>query len=67
MEVIVLPKITSDMSSHSVPFNKKLKHLVGLLLADSDFGVPWSVDILLGADVFSHAVIQVSLLEPHRK
>ena len=30
MEAIVLPKVTSDMPSCSMPFNEKWKHLVGL-------------------------------------
>ena len=64
MEAIVLPKVTSDMPSRSVPFSKKWKHLVGLPLADSDFGVPRSVDILLGGDVFSRVVIQGPVLGP---
>ena len=64
MEAIVLPKTTSDMPSRPVPINEKWKHLVGLLLADSDFGVPRSVDILLGADIFSDAVIQGPVLGP---
>ena len=64
MEAIVLPKLTSDMPSHSVQFNKKWKHLMGLLLADSDFEVLRSVDILLGVDIFSCAVIQCLVLGP---
>ena len=64
VEATVLPKITSDMSSRSVLFDKKWKHLVGLLLADSDFRVPKSIDILLGADIFSRAVIQRPVLGP---
>ena len=52
------------MPSCSMPFNKKWKHVVGLLLAASDFGVPWSVEIFLGADIFSCAVIQGPVLGP---
>ena len=64
MEAIVFPKITSDMPSRSVPFDKKWKHLVGLPLVDSQFGVPRSVDIHLGADIFSRVVIQGPVLGP---
>ena len=38
-------------------FNKHWKHLSNLTLADSEFGVPGSVDILIRADVFSHTVL----------
>ena len=62
METIVLPKISSDMPSCFVPFDKKWKHLVGLPFYDSDFRVPRSIDILLGADIFNRVVIQCPVL-----
>ena len=52
VEAVVLPKITADMPVRHVPFNGKWKHLKGLHLADPDFNVPGSVDLLLGADLF---------------
>ena len=64
MEAIVLPKVISDIPSCSVPIGQKWKHLAGLLLADYDFGVPWNIDILLLADIFSRAVIQGPVLGP---
>ena len=57
LEVLVLPKITSGIASNNVVFNSKWKHLADLELADLDFGTPGSVDILLGADIFSCTVL----------
>ena len=57
VEALVLPKITSVFLSHPVPFNCKWKQLMDISLADSDFGTPGKVDLLLGADVFTHTVL----------
>ena len=57
IEAFVLRKITSNIPSCSVAFNKDWKYLSNLTLADPEFGVPGSVDILLGADVFSRTVL----------
>ena len=48
----------------SVPFDQEWKHLVGLLLADSNFGVAKNIDILWGDNFFSLAVIQGPILGP---
>ena len=57
IEALVLHKIMSNIPSCSVAFNKDWKHLSNLTSADPKFGVPGSVDILLGADMFSHTVL----------
>ena len=57
IEALVLRKITSNMPSCSMAFNQDWKHLSNLKLADLEFGVPGSMDILLGADVFSGTVL----------
>ena len=57
IEALVLPRITSDLPSHPVPFNQKWKHLLSLTLADPDFGTPGSIDLLLGADIFGRAML----------
>ena len=57
VEAMVLPKITSNLPSQSVPFNSKWRHLLDLTLADPEFGTPGSVDILLGADIFGRAML----------
>ena len=51
MEALVLLEITVD------PFECKWKLLACLPLADSDFRVSASIDILLGADVFSCTIL----------
>ena len=56
VEALVLHKITLNIPSCSVASNKDWKHLSNLTLADPTFGVPGNMDILLGADVFSHMV-----------
>ena len=53
IEALALCKITSNIPSCSVAFYQDWKHLSILTLADPEFGVPGSVDILLGEDVFS--------------
>ena len=45
-------------------FNKDGKHLSNLTLADPEFGVPGSVDILLKADVFSFTVLHSQRFGP---
>ena len=57
LKTLVLQKITSDASSYNVMFDGKWKHLTDLELADSDLGTPGSVDMLLGADIFSRTVL----------
>ncbi len=52
VEAIVLPKVTSDLPVHPVPYDQKWHHLSGISLADPDFGSPGKVDLLLGVDVF---------------
>ena len=53
MEVIMLPKVTTDLPSHPVPLNCKRKHLSNIHLADPDFGTSGSVHLLLGANVLN--------------
>ena len=56
IEAVVLPKVTTEILSTSVAFDTKWKHLLKLQLADPDFSTPGNVYLILGADVFSHAV-----------
>ena len=67
MAALVLPKITSVLPSHPVPFNCKWKHLMDISLADLDFGTPGNVDLLLGADVFSCRVFHGWQFGPSEK
>ena len=57
VEAVVLPQVTTNLPSCLVPFNHKWKHLSNIRLADPDFGTPGSVDLLLGADVFSRTML----------
>ena len=66
IEALILPKLTSDLPSHPVPFDSKWRHLLNLTLADPYFGTPGSVDVLLGADVFSRAVFNGRRFRPSR-
>ena len=66
VEAVVLPKITAPLPAFLVPFNHRWKHLTGLHLAYRDFGTPGPVDILLGADVFSHILLYSQRSGPSR-
>ncbi len=57
VEAMVLPKVTSDLPLHPVPFSRKWHHLSGLSLADPDFGSPGTVDVLLGVNIFSDILL----------
>ena len=57
VEAIVLPKVTSDLPLHPVPFAGGWQHLWGLQLADPEFGNPGGIDILLGVDIFSDVLL----------
>ena len=43
--------------AHPVSSQQNWVHLIGLSLADPDYGIPWFVDLLLGADMFSRVVL----------
>ncbi|XP_071647570.1 uncharacterized protein [Temnothorax longispinosus] len=60
IEATVLPRITSPLPNDKVEV-QSWKHLKGLPLADPEYYVPGSVDILLGADSF------VSILRDGRR
>ena len=44
VEALVLPKITSVLPTHPIPYSRKWKNLMNILLADPDFGTPGSVN-----------------------
>ena len=56
VQAVVLPKITTKLPLLPVIFNDNWEHLAGICLADPEFRVPGHIDILLGVDVFSHAM-----------
>ncbi len=54
---LVLSKITSKTPACPISENQNWKHLTGLSFADPEYGTPGSVDLLLGAEVFSRVVL----------
>ena len=54
---IVVPRVTCDLPVQPVPFSSSWTHLDGLPLADPDFGCPGRVDLLLGVDIFTAALL----------
>ena len=57
VEAVVLPKVTTNLPSTSVLFDNNWKHLSNLQLADPDFGTSGNIGLILGANVFSRAVL----------
>ena len=66
VEASVLPKVTDDLPTVPVSPVTRWKHLSELELADPDYEVPEGVDILLGAKVFSQAVLDGRWYSPAR-
>ena len=57
VSAIVIPIVTRDLPTSSVPFCSAWKHLKGLQLADPSFGSPGPIDLLLGVDIFSNTLM----------
>lgn len=53
--VHILPRLTSSLPSTNIQ-NQNWPHLEGLLLADSNYTTPGSIDLILGADVYSQII-----------
>ena len=56
LSAIVLPMVTHDLPVFPVPFSDSWNHLNGIQLADSQFGRPGRVDLILGIDM--HTAIE---------
>ena len=54
---LVVPRVTSDLPTTSIPFDRKWKHLHNLRLADPDFNLPARIDVLLGIEVFTEVLL----------
>ena len=57
VQALVLPEITTSTPAQPVSGQQRWNHLTRLSLADPDYGTPGSMDVLLGADVFSRVVL----------
>lgn len=58
VNAIVVPQVTCNLPVHPVTSNPNWKHLNGLQLADSEFGKPGQIDVLLGVETFVEVVRQ---------
>ena len=56
IEVVVLPKVASNLQVVPVSFGPHWKHLTGLRVADAEVGTPRHINIYLGIDVFNQVV-----------
>ena len=64
MEASILPKVTANLPTVPVSPDTKWKHLSDLEFGGSDYGTPARVDILLGGEVFSKAVLHGRRFNP---
>ena len=56
-KLIVLPQVTSNLPVNPVPKDWNWTDLEGIQLSDPGFDTPGRIDLLLGADIFSHEVL----------
>lgn len=56
MDAIILPTLCAEMPSTYIP-KQSWPHITNLKLADPQFNTPSSVDLLLGADIFPHILL----------
>ena len=61
---VVVPRVTCDLPLHPVPFSSKWNHLTDICLADTGFGHPGRIDLLLGVEVFIDVLRQGRLTGP---
>ena len=57
VQALVLPRITTATPARPISRQRNWMHLTDLSLADPDYGIPRSVDLLLGADMFSRVFL----------
>ena len=48
----IVPQVICELPTNPVPFKSEWDHLKGLQIADTQFGHPGRIDLLLGMDVF---------------
>ncbi len=54
---VVAPRVTCDLPLNPVSFKSSWTHLHDITLADSDFGRPGRIDLLLGVDVYIDSLL----------
>lgn len=52
MTAVIIPCVTCDLLMHPVLLNCEWEHVKGLQLADTEFGEPGKMDILLSVETF---------------
>ena len=57
VSAIVVPRVTCDLPTQPVQFSSSWTHLNDLKLADPNFGQPGRIDVLLGVDVYTDALL----------
>ena len=65
LTAIVVPRVTCDLPVHPVPYDSTWTHLNDTPLADPSFGTPGRIDILLGVDIFTAALLHGRRVGPH--
>ena len=64
LTAIVVPRVTCDLPVHPISFSSTWNHLDDISLADPDFGCPGKVDLLLGVDIFTEALLHGRQIGP---
>ena len=57
ISAIVVPRVTCDLPLQPIHYESSWTHISDLSLADPDFGNPGRIDILLGVDIYSDALL----------
>ena len=54
---IIVPEVTRDLPFFPISLKAEWKHLLDLDLADSNFGHPCKIDLLLEVDIFVNVIL----------
>ena len=57
LNAIIVPRVTCDLPIHPVTPKSTWNHIANIPLADPEFGRPGRIDLLLGVDVFTEALL----------
>ena len=64
LKAIIVPRVTCDLPVHPITFSSTWNHLHNLSLAVADFGCRGRVDLLLGIDIFTEALLNGRRIGP---